>query len=124
MQGAFGEPSRIEPQLESRSVSFENPTGARGRGGMTCGGRKGAPQRIIAPGERIALADLAGPGRVRHAWFAAPPLPPDDMRRVVLEVFYDDLAAPSISVPLLDFFACPHGRPVPLVTAYTAIQEG
>jgi hypothetical protein len=46
------------------------------------------------------------------------------MRAVRLEVFYDGLAEPSISVPLVDFFGVPFGRPVHLVTALSAIQEG
>jgi hypothetical protein len=124
MLDAFGDPSRIDARLDSRSISFENPTGARGAGGTAHGGRKGSPQRIVASGERLVLADIEGPGRVRHIWLTAAPMPPEQMRRLVLEVFYDGLAAPSVSVPLLDFFGCAHGRPVPLVTAYTAVQEG
>lgn len=124
MFDAFGDPARIDTRLDSRAISFENPTGAPGRGGTAHRGRKGAPQRIVAPGERIALADIAGPGRVRHVWLTASPMPPEELRRVALEVFYDGMAAPSVSVPLLDFFGCAHGRPVPLLTAFTAIQEG
>jgi hypothetical protein len=33
---------------------------------MAAGGRKGAPNRIVQPGETVVLADLAGPGVVRH----------------------------------------------------------
>jgi len=124
MIDTLGDPARIDARVESRSISFENPTGARGRGGTAHRGRKGAPQRILLPGERIALAEIAGPGRVRHVWLTVSPMPPEQMRRLVLEVFYDGLAAPSVSVPLLDFFGCAHGRPVSLVTAYTAVQEG
>jgi D-arabinan exo alpha-(1,3)/(1,5)-arabinofuranosidase (non-reducing end) len=124
MLDAFGDPARIDTRFDSRSISFENPTGARGSGGTAHRGRKGAPQRIVTPGERIALAEITGPGRVRHVWLTASPMPPEEMRRIVLEVFYDGRAAPSVSVPLLDFFGCAHGRPVPLVTAYTAVQEG
>jgi hypothetical protein len=39
-------------------------------------------------------------------------------------VFYDGLAAPSICVPLLDFFALPHGRPAPYASALATAQEG
>ncbi len=35
------------------------------------------------------------------------------MRSVVLEVFYDGLEEPSVSLPCLDFFGLPHGRPAP-----------
>jgi hypothetical protein len=53
-----------------------------------------------------------------------PPAPPEVMRGLVLEVFYDELAEPSISVPVLDFFGLPHGRPVPYASALTTAQEG
>ena len=33
--------ARIDTTLDSRSISFENPTGARGAGGQAAGGRKG-----------------------------------------------------------------------------------
>lgn len=120
----WSDPSRIDLALESRSVSFENPTGARGAGGLAHGGRKGAPFRELEAGERVVLADLDGPGTIRHVWLTIPPAPPERMRAVRLEVFYDGLDAPSISVPVVDFFGVPLGRPVPLVTALSAIQEG
>jgi hypothetical protein len=43
---------------------------------------------------------------------------------VYLEVFYDDLDQPSISVPCLDFFGSPHGRPVAFANALTSMQQG
>ncbi len=118
------DPSRIDLSLESRSVSFENPTGARGAGGTSHAGRKGSPFKEIEAGERVVLADLEGPGTIRHIWITIPPAPPERMRAARLEVFYDGLAEPSISVPLVDFFGVPLGRPVHLVTALSAIQEG
>ena len=118
------DPSRIDPALDSRAVTFENPTGARGAGGSTFGGRKGAPSHRIEAGERVVLADLTGPGTVRHIWCTIPPAPPEDMRAFVLEVFYDGQAEPSISVPLLDFFGCPLGRPVPHASMLAVAAEG
>ncbi len=124
VQDSVGDPAIIDTALDSRSISFENLTGARGAGGTAHGGRKGAPNRITKPGDEITLADIQGPGRIGHFWITVPPLPPQEMRRLILEVTYDGREAPSISVPLVDFFGCPHGRPVPLNTAYTTIQEG
>ena len=46
------------------------------------------------------------------------------MRAKVIEVFYDGAAEPSVSVPAVDFFGVPWGRPVHLTTALTAINEG
>ncbi len=118
------DPSRLDLTLDSRSVSFENPTGERGSGGATHGGRKGAPSRLVRPGERVVLADLDGPGTIRHVWCTVPPAPPEVMRALVLEVFYDDNSEPSISVPLLDFFGAPLGRPVPYASLMTVVAEG
>lgn len=114
----------IDTTLDSRAITFENPTGARGAGGSTHGGRKGAPSRRVARGERVVLADITGPGTVNHIWLTVPPAPPERMRALVLEVFYDDADEPSISVPVLDFFGLAHGRPVACHSALTAVQEG
>src|SRR5262245_65616042 len=98
------DPSRIDLSLDARAVTFENPTGARGAGGTAHGGRKGAPNKEIKPGERVVLADLEGPGVVRHVWLTVPPGRPERLRSLVLEVRYDGRAEPSIAVPGLDFF--------------------
>src|SRR5215471_4914347 len=118
------DPSHIDLDLDSRAVTFENPTGARGAGGALHGGRKGAPSRRIEAGEKVVLADLEGPGTIRHVWMTFPPARPERMRALVLEVFYDGAAEPSISVPALDFFGLPHGRPAPYASALLSAQEG
>ena len=118
------DPSELHLARQSRAVSFENPTGATGAGGRAHGGRKGAPNRLFRSGETVTLADLDGPGTLRHFWVTISPMPPEIMRAVRLEVFYDGMEAPSISVPLLDFFGAAHGRPTALATALTTIQEG
>jgi hypothetical protein len=118
------DPSQLDPTLDSRSISFENPTGARGAGGSAAGGRKGAPSRGIGPGSHVVLADVEGPGTIRHIWCTVPPAPPEQLRAITLEIFYDDRAEPSVSVPLLDFFGAPLGRPVPFSSLLTVVAEG
>jgi hypothetical protein len=122
--GLPGDPSRIDLSLDSRAVSFENPTGERSAGGKAERGRKGAPSRVLDPGERVRLAELEGPGTIRHLWMTFPPAPPGEMRALVLEAFYDGLTDPSVSVPCLDFFGCPLGRPVAYDSALTSVHEG
>jgi hypothetical protein len=117
-------PSFIDSSLESRAVTFENPTGARGAGGTTAGGRKGAPSRVIGAGERVVLADIEGPGVLRHLWMTVLPAPPERLRALWIEVFYDGANEPSISVPLLDFFCLPHGRTAPFASALVTANEG
>lgn len=118
------DPSLVDPELDSRAVTFENPTGERGAGGQTHAGRKGSPSRRVARGETVVLADLRGPGTLRHIWMTFPPAPPEIMRALWMEVFYDGAQEPSVSVPCLDFFGLPHGRPVAYCSALTAAQEG
>ncbi len=116
--------ARIDLRHEVRTISFENPTGERGTAGSAADGRKGAANRFIAPGEAVDLADIEGPGRVRHIWLTVPPMPPECMRALQLEVFYDGAEKPSVSVPCLDYFATPHGRPTPFASSLVAVQEG
>jgi hypothetical protein len=120
----FGDPATIPAGVVTRTVSFENPTGAAGAAGAAAGGRKGAPQRLLRPGDRVVLVDLDGPGRVGHVWMTVPPMRPEHLRAVLIEVFYDGSSEPSISVPAADFFGAPFGRPVPYHSALQSIQEG
>ena len=124
MYGELMNPAFIDTSLDARAATFENPTGARGAGGTAHGGRKGAPSRRIEPGERVVLADLDGPGVVRHLWVTVPPARPERMRALILEVRYDGRAEPSVAAPLLDFFGLPHGRPVAYHSMLTTAQEG
>src|SRR5688572_632304 len=77
-------PDVVDTSLDSRAATFENPTGARGAGGTAHGGRKGARNRRLEPGERVVLADIEGPGVVRHLWMTFPPARPERMRALVM----------------------------------------
>lgn len=118
------DPSRIDLSQQIRTLSFENPAGTAGTAGAAHGGRKGAPMKLIEPGERVVLGDVEGPGTIRHIWMAVPPMTPEVMRALRLEIIWDDASEPSVRVPVLDFFALPHGRPAPLSSALVAVQEG
>jgi hypothetical protein len=117
-------PAHIDASMQSRAATFENPSGAKGAGGAAHGGRKGAPNRYLKSGERLVLADIDGPGTVRHIWMTFPPAPPEVMRSLYIEAFYDGADEPSVSVPCLDFFGLPMGRPVAYSSALTTAQEG
>ncbi len=71
------QPYRLDTGLMSRSISFENPTGAAGEGGKAASnlgpGRKGAPAQTIKPGETVQLCDIEGPGTIRHIWITTQP---------------------------------------------------
>jgi hypothetical protein len=52
------DPTYIDERIDSRSISFENPTGARGGAGKARNGRKGRPVYILEPSEKVVLANL------------------------------------------------------------------
>ena len=86
-------PYLLDTGLLSRSISFENPTGAPGEGGKAASnlgvGRKGAPSRSIKPGETVPLCDIEGPGTIRHIWMTTRPIP-KNLRSLVLRAWWDD----------------------------------
>ena len=111
--------------LTSRSASQENPTGAKGRGGQAGQTRKGAP--CITPfraGEIVTLADIDGPGCIRHVWLTTPPGNPGHDRNLIVRCYWDGQAQPSVECPLGDFFGMAHGRRRPFASALTSMPEG
>jgi hypothetical protein len=101
------DPSRIDLSQEIRTLSFENPDGGAGTAGSMHGGRKGAPMKLVEPGERVLLGDVEGPGTIRHLWMTFPPMTPEVMRALRLEISWDDASEPSVRVPVMDFLRCP-----------------
>jgi hypothetical protein len=97
--------------LESRSISFENPTGAPGQGGRVASslgvGRKGAAYKFIKSGETVVLCDIKGPGNIRHIWMTG--LFKDNrmlLRSTVIRAYWENQPHPSIECPAGDFFGC------------------
>jgi len=108
------EPFVLDTPLESRSISFENPTGAPGQGGQASSrlgeGRKGAPNRPFKPGETVVLADIEGPGTIRHLWMTISNREPNTFRSFVIRAYWEGQEHPSIECPLGDFFGFAHGK--------------
>ncbi|WP_379707388.1 glycoside hydrolase family 172 protein [Mediterraneibacter gnavus] len=103
---------------KSRAVNAENPTGEKGKGGMTSSvlgpSRKGSPCiEKIAPGEIKVLADIKGPGVIRHIWATVTDkISPANrflLRDLVLRIYWDGEKTPSVECPLGDFFCCGFG---------------
>ncbi|WP_280368200.1 glycoside hydrolase family 172 protein [Nocardia wallacei] len=100
-------------QGRTRSISPENPTGAPGAGGRAATGTgvaaagdlgvgwKVSPSIDLAPGETATLADVAGPGVIRHFWLTTDRTA---LSRLRLRMYWDDEAEPAVDVPLGAFF--------------------
>lgn len=90
---------------QTRWFSFENPTGAKGAAAQAHRGRKGAPCRGIAPGERVTLMDTDGPGVVRLMWCGFWGYnDPKKIRKLRIEMYWDGASTPAVNAPFDDFF--------------------
>ena len=101
--------------VKTRSISPENFTGEKGKGGMATleegsaaraarelgQGWKVNPYIRIKPGETFTLAEMDGPGIVNHIWMT----PVVDYRLAIIRFYWDDEETPSVEVPVGDFFA-------------------
>jgi len=112
-KGAADAPYLLDVPQESRSISFENPTGAPGEGGKAASrlgpGRKGSPMRDVKAGETVTLCDIAGPGVIRHVWVTTRP-EPVNLRGFLVRAYWDGQEHPSIECPLADFMGIAHGQ--------------
>lgn len=72
--------------------------------------RREALVQALAPGQRVVLADLRGPGVIRHMWFTARSDHAGIYAGLVLRIWWDGEAHPSVEVPLGDFFGVGFGE--------------
>ncbi|NPV52398.1 MAG: DUF2961 domain-containing protein [Firmicutes bacterium] len=63
----------------------------------------------IMPGETAVLTDICGAGCITHIWATLACDEIHFLRKVVLEMFWDDEDSPSVEVPIGDFFGMGHG---------------
>lgn len=78
----------------------------------------------IEPGANVCIADLAGPGCVRHIWMTIGGDEPALGRRVVLRMYWDSEESPSVEVPLTDFFGMGFGLFREFVSAPLQMSPG
>jgi len=104
---------------KTRSISPENFTGEKGKGGMATleegnaahaarelgQGWKVNPYIHIEPGETFTLGEIDGSGIINHIWMT----PVGDYRLMILRFYWDDEEEPSVEVPVGDFFAAGWG---------------
>src|ERR1700692_1005490 len=113
----LGNLSRLS-DAKSRSISPENFTGEKGKGGMATDGTgainarglgpdgsglgwKGSPSIRIEPGETRVLADITGMGAIQQFWLTTAHL---RWRDLILRIYWDDQENPSVEAPIGDFF--------------------
>jgi len=100
---------------KTRSISAENPDGAKGAGAQAVpeGGAAGDLGKgwkvrpcITLPKQSLTtLADIEGPGVIQHIWITVSEMA---YRDTILRMYWDGEETPSVEVPLGDFFCCGH----------------
>ena len=103
----------LKKDIRTFSISAENLTGEKGKGGMAIDGSaaynarelgqgwKVNPYLVVKPGENKVLADVKGQGAIKHIWIVdSSPAG----RLSMLRIYFDGAEKPSVYAPLYDFF--------------------
>jgi hypothetical protein len=102
----------------SRSISPENFSGEKGKGGMSVDGPAKNAARDLGQGWKVSpyikiqakeifvMADIQGPGAIQQIWMT----PAGNWRFSVLRFYWDGEKEPSVEVPVGDFFANGWGK--------------
>jgi hypothetical protein len=128
---SFGNLSRLS-DAKSRSISPENFTGEKGKGGMaiegpaeSCArdlgrGWKISPYIVIKAGETVKLADIDGMGAIQQIWMT----PTGNWRFSILKIYWDGQENPSVECPIGDFFASGWGKFSQLSSLAVCVNPG
>lgn len=116
----------------TRSVSPENFTGEKGKGGMATEGTgaraarelgqkwKVSPSVRIKAGQTFVMADIKGSGAIQHIWMT----PTGNNRFNILRFYWDGEETPSIECPAGDFFACGMGQYTKISSLAVCVNPG
>jgi len=103
---------------KTRSISPENFTGEKGKGGMATTGTgerasrdlgkgwKVSPSVVIKAHTTFTVAEITGPGAIQHIWMT----PTGNWRYSIIRFYWDDETTPSVEVPVGDFFCMGWGK--------------
>ena len=105
---------------ETHSISPENFTGEKGKGGTSTDGPALSAARDLGQGWKVSpyvhvpakstltLCEIKGSGAIQQIWMT--PAPIDKTRSFILRFYWDGEDEPSVEVPMGDFFGCGWGK--------------
>jgi hypothetical protein len=114
------------------SISPENFTGEKGKGGMATEGVasraaeelgrgwKVNPYVVIEPKQTFTLAEITGEGAIQHIWMT----PTGNWRFSIIRMYWDDEKEPSVEAPVGDFFAMGWGKYAQLSSLAVCVNPG
>lgn len=116
----------LKKKIRTFSISPENFTGEKGKGGMATEGTgascarelgqgwKISPSVRIEAGKTFVLADVKGQGAIKHFWITETS---QSGRQMILRIYFDGCEKPAVEAPLSDFFCCADKREYRKVTS-------
>jgi hypothetical protein len=119
-------------EAKTFSISPENFTGEKGKGGMATEGVASAAARdlgrgwkvnpfvVIDAGKTFTLGEITGTGSIQHIWMT----PTGNWRYSIMRIYWDDEAEPSVEVPVGDFFAMGWGKYAPVYSLAICVNPG
>ena len=117
----------LAPKLHenTRWISPENPSGAKGEGGKANQGAKGSAFFTLKSGEKLVLMDVKGAGIISRMWLSGT-IPRSEIQRtmVKIDIYWDNDPKPAVSTPIGDFFGCALGLSAPFENALFSNPEG
>src|ERR1700733_4204256 len=117
---------------KTRSISPENFTGEKGKGGMATTGTgqnasrelgkgwKVSPSVVIKAHTTFTVAEIQGSGAIQHIWMT----PTGNWRYSIIRFYWDGETTPSVEAPVGDFFASGWGRYAQINSLPVAVNPG
>ena len=135
----LGNLSRLS-NAKTRSISPENFTGEKGKGGMAKVEERNIPNKAnggnaardlgdgwkvnpniqIQSGETRTIADIDGMGAIQHIWMT----PTGNWRYTIIRIYWDDESEPSVECPVGDFFCMGWNEYAPLSSMPVCVNPG
>lgn len=136
---SLGNLSRMS-DAKTRSISPENFTGEKGKGGMAkledankenqANAAHAArdlgqtwkvnPFIIIKPKQTVTIAEIDGEGAIQHIWMT----PTGVWRFSIIRIYWDDETEPSVECPVGDFFGMGWGEYAPINSLAVCVNPG
>ena len=136
----LGNLSRLS-DAQTRSISAENFTGEKGKGGMAVPDVNNVTRNVnnasyaardlgetwkvnpyikIGSGETVTIAEIDGPGAIQHIWMT----PTGVWRYTIIRIYWDGETTPSVECPIGDFFCMGWNEYAPVVSLPVCVNPG
>lgn len=83
----------------------------------------GDSKNPMQPGETRVIAEVDGPGIIKHIWITIGSLEPQHLKKIVIRMYWDNEESPSVEAPIGDFFGLGLGRYVSYESKFLSVAS-